>query len=311
MKGLLLNDNNGRDPDTILAERNTISTSQDIDIKRNFQLQMSNLVLNESVMKNKDPNNVDNFENDINDKTGDIIKENDFVKHSYNGSWLKAIPFLAYWIVKYIHSDPELTIDGSAEDEMKRVAQAISDNISIEFEECNVGSECKDLGENVNGVTRDVIKINEDVKDSPIERTSTFGNVNDSIHGENVKRDEDFIEHHNFNALSSKPNPCNCKHGGECLPETKTCYCSHGFTGSKCRKRIRKVILVGGLRGHEIRLDSELVAGLEVHRCSPPAFPRPVMAATGQTAGDTVAVCGGATLLGNTSHRLDHFSYIL
>ena len=117
----------------------------------------------------------------------------------------------------------------------------------------------------------------------------------------------------NFNALSTQPNPCNCKHGGECLPESQTCYCNHGFTGAKCQKRIRKVILVGGLTDVALRLDSELVTGQEVPRCSPPAFPRPVMAATGQTAEDTVVVCGGATLKGNNSHKGDpflRFSYI-
>jgi hypothetical protein len=36
------------------------------------------------------------------------------------------------------------------------------------------------------------------------------------------------------------------------------------------------------LPDNQLRLDSELVGGLEVRRCSPPPFPRPVMAATGQ-----------------------------
>jgi hypothetical protein len=124
---------------------------------------------------------------------------------------------------------------------------------------------------------------------------------NDSVHGDNVDRNNEIEDNHNFNSFSTKPNPCNCQHGGECIHKAKTCYCSHGFTGSKCQKRIRKVILVGGLRDNQIRLDSELVGGLEVRRCSPPPFPRPVVAATGQTAGETVVVCGGATQIGKTS----------
>ena len=53
-------------------------------------------------------------------------------------------------------------------------------------------------------------------------------------------------------------------------------------------------LVVGGMAGQETRADAELVAGLEVRRCSPPSLPRPVMAATGQTVGGTAVVCGGA-----------------
>ena len=97
------------------------------------------------------------------------------------------------------------------------------------------------------------------------------------------------------NTFLSRPNPCNCEHGGECVPETKSCYCSTGFTGIHCEKRRDKALVLGGLRDVAIRLDSELVGGSKPDRCSPPSFPRPVMAATGQTAGDIVTVCGGAT----------------
>ena len=36
------------------------------------------------------------------------------------------------------------------------------------------------------------------------------------------------------------------------------------FSGSKCQKRVRKALLIGGLDGLETRNDTELVAGLEV-----------------------------------------------
>ena len=121
---------------------------------------------------------------------------------------------------------------------------------------------------------------------------------NDSIHGDNVRSNKDRRPNRNFNTFANKPNACDCKHGGECLPASKTCYCSHGFTGKKCQKRIRKVLVVGGLRDVQIRPDSELVGGLEVERCSPPPYPRPIIAATGQTSEDTVVVCGGATMIG-------------
>ena len=104
--------------------------------------------------------------------------------------------------------------------------------------------------------------------------------------------------------LATKPNPCNCKHGGECIPAGCYCYCSHGFTGIKCEQQIRKALVVGGLKDFQIHVDNELVDGLDDHRCSPPAFPTPIMAATGQTDRDTVVVCGGATQIGKYMPRL-------
>ena len=52
--------------------------------------------------------------------------------------------------------------------------------------------------------------------------------------------------------------------------------------------------MVGGLLGLQLRSDTELVGGLEVRRCSPPDYPLQVVAATGQTLGQDVVVCGGA-----------------
>ena len=97
-----------------------------------------------------------------------------------------------------------------------------------------------------------------------------------------------------FNKFSSRRNLCGCEHGGECLERSRTCFCSHGFTGDRCQKRVRKALLVGGVRGVETRTDTELVGGLEVRRCKPPDYPLPVVAPTGQTLGQDVVVCGGA-----------------
>ena len=36
------------------------------------------------------------------------------------------------------------------------------------------------------------------------------------------------------------------------------------FSGSKCQKRVRKALLIGGLDGSLTRNDTELVSGLEV-----------------------------------------------
>ena len=44
----------------------------------------------------------------------------------------------------------------------------------------------------------------------------------------------------NFNKFSSRRNVCGCEHGGECLERSRTCFCSHGFTGDRCQKRVRK-----------------------------------------------------------------------
>ena len=98
----------------------------------------------------------------------------------------------------------------------------------------------------------------------------------------------------NFNKFSSRRNVCGCEHGGECLERSRTCFYSHGFTGDRCQKRVRKALLVGGVRGVETRTDTELVGGLEVRRCKPPDYPLPVVAPTGQTLGQDVVVCGGA-----------------
>ena len=65
------------------------------------------------------------------------------------------------------------------------------------------------------------------------------------------------------------------------MQDIDVCFCSHGFTGnniskisyivmvhkgSKCQKRIRKALLIGGLDEFETRNDTELVAGLEVRK---------------------------------------------
>ena len=105
-----------------------------------------------------------------------------------------------------------------------------------------------------------------------------------------------------FNKFSSRRNVCGCEHGGECLADSSTCFCSHGFTGEKCQKRVRKAVMVGGLAGLLIRNDTELVGGLEVRRCSPPDFPLKVMAATGQILGSQLIVCGGAHHDGRRQH---------
>ena len=68
--------------------------------------------------------------------------------------------------------------------------------------------------------------------------------------------------------------------------------------GSKCQKRVRKALLIGGLSGVNTRKDTELVSGLEVmtfgrkslptvyylqvKRCSPPDYPYKIIAATGK-----------------------------
>ena len=107
--------------------------------------------------------------------------------------------------------------------------------------------------------------------------------------------------------MSSSENACDCEHRGECLEDGTTCFCSHGFTGTfynpslennrflllmshsagaRCQKRVRKALLVGGLKGTRTRSDTELVAGLEVRRCQPPDYPTNIMAATGNDEDD-------------------------
>ena len=41
-------------------------------------------------------------------------------------------------------------------------------------------------------------------------------------------------------------------------------YTVDTFSGSKCQKRVRKALLIGGLDGSLTRNDTELVSGLEV-----------------------------------------------
>jgi len=300
-KVLLLNKAKGE-------EINNNSTYEDTDV----QLDMRPFTLNDSAMNKNDQKIIELIMDKLDDTVTNGTEGTEVYKR--DGSWLKAIPFLAYWVVKYIRSDPQIAVDASEEEEMEIVAQAITDNIVRVFEEFNEENESGELDENLFDVTEDLtnnlLKIaskttlqddNTNENDNSTINTSNKAetiDTNSSIHGDAVNRNNEIPKNQNFNALSTQPNPCNCKHGGECLPESQTCYCSHGFTGAKCQKRIRKIILVGGLTDVSIRLDSELVTGQEVPRCSPPAFPRPVMAATGQTAGDTVVVCGGATLIG-------------
>lgn len=53
-------------------------------------------------------------------------------------------------------------------------------------------------------------------------------------------------------------------------------------------------MVIGGLKEHALRADSELVGGIS-RRCTIPDYPLEFMAATGQTFNQTIVVCGGAT----------------
>jgi len=253
-------------------------------------------------------------ENPNNETNNTTVEES---TQSRNPSWFKAIPFLAYWIVDYIRSDPKLTVGGPLGKEEEIVTQAINDNISEAVEQFRNGNGKidPDLNQGSQEITNTLLNIAKhnrfDVDLININDIKTFVNEgegedtfeenisgSDSVHGDTVNRNSERKQNKNFNNFADKPNACDCKHGGECLPESKSCYCSHGFTGAKCQKRIRKALVVGGLRDVQIRLDSELVGGLEVRRCSPPPYPRPIIAATGQTSEDMVVVCGGATQIG-------------
>ena len=139
--------------------------------------------------------------------------------------------------MKYIHSDPHLNLDESEEEAMEIVAQAITDNIVRVAEEFNEENDSGELKENLfyfnEDLTNNLLEIankrklqddNTNVNDNSIiidsNKVESIEDSNDFIHQDNVNRNNEICKNHNLNALSTQPNPCNCKHVGECLPES-------------------------------------------------------------------------------------------
>jgi len=198
-----------------------------------------------------------------------------------------AIPLISYWIVDHIKADPSL----SCSDIPSVISRLVDDNGDM-LESDDFDEDLMNSAEKIATLLVNLINKQEQA-DNRIDTENK--DVKDSVHGDDVRRrNRERIRNQNFNKFSSQRNVCGCEHGGECLEASKTCFCSHGFTGERCQKRVRKALMVGGLTGLLIRNDTELVGGLEVRRCSPPDFPVRVISATGQTLGPHAVVCGGA-----------------
>ena len=194
-----------------------------------------------------------------------------------------AIPLISYWIMDHINSSSGLSCD-----EIPSVlARHLEDNMEM-MEKEDFDRDIINSAEKMTALLVNLIKRQEQVENR------VEPGYRDSVHGDDVERRRKRIRNQNFNKFSSERNVCGCQHRGECLQRSKTCFCHHGFTGRKCQKRVRKALMVGGLLGLQLRSDTELVGGLEVRRCSPPDYPLQVVAATGQTLGQDVVVCGGA-----------------
>ena len=199
-----------------------------------------------------------------------------------------ALAVISYWLLDQMRSDPGL----SCSDIPAVISRLVRENQEI-LETDQSRTDLVNSAEKITGLMLHLINKQKEAENRVETETKE---VKDSVHGDAVtrRRNRERIRNQKFNKFSSRRNVCGCQHGGECLADTSTCFCSHGFTGDKCQKRVRKAVLVGGLAGLLIRNDTELVGGLEVRRCSPPDFPLKVMAATGQSLGSQLIVCGGA-----------------
>ena len=211
-----------------------------------------------------------------------------------------ALAVVSYWLLDQIKSDPRL----SCSDLPAVISRLVRENQDI-LETEQVDPDVLNKAEQITSLMLHLITKQAEA-DNRVETENK--EVKDSVHGDDVarRRNRERIRNQKFNKFSSRRNVCGCEHGGECLPDTTTCFCSHGFTGEKCQKRVRKAVMVGGLAGLLIRNDTELVGGLEVRRCSPPDFPLKVMAATGQILGSSLIVCGGAQHDGRQEATLDY-----
>ena len=156
---------------------------------------------------------------------------------------MKAIPFLAYWAVNYIRSDPRFAAADSEENEEER-AQAISDDMERPIEEFKNENNSEEFDASIYDVSEDltdsilnIANINEVNGNNVNEKSTSLKDIsirnkqkeNDFINGIDLDRETE--EKQNSNLFTTKPNLCNCKYGGECIPASKTCYFSHGFTG--------------------------------------------------------------------------------
>ena len=203
------------------------------------------------------------------------------------------IPLLSHWIVQYVDKNPNLASKCRDKDVItEALNQVVNAHSADDIDEDLIKST-----EKLAALLVAVInKENGEDNKSEDDDNARDDDSKDSVHGNDVSRRNRRVRIRNrkFNSVVSSSNDCDCDHGGECLVTSGQCFCGHGFTGSKCQKRIRKALLVGGLQDHRIRNDTELLAGLEVRRCRPPDYPLQVIAATGQTLQDVVIVCGGA-----------------
>jgi hypothetical protein len=102
---------------------------------------------------------MDNLGIDIPNGTMRRKEENIVDTESRNPSWLKAIPFLAHWIVDYIHSDPKLAITGHVDSEQEIVAKVISDNIERAVAEFKEENKSGVFDENLYDVLEDLTNI--------------------------------------------------------------------------------------------------------------------------------------------------------
>jgi hypothetical protein len=202
---------------TTITNKSQITTeSSNANKSGTIEYEMRKLIENEiiqteEVLTETDKQMVDlivnNLEIIVKNQTSGIedIEENDAEKPTRNGSWLKAIPFLAYWTVNYIKSYHNQSV-------VDIVAKAISDRISRAF--------AADNEDNINGESDpDLFDITEDSANS-IHMTANTANKSDKLEDDdsqsdtsnvaNLLRKDEKQPNQNFK-LSNKPNPCDCQ----------------------------------------------------------------------------------------------------
>ena len=194
-KEISKHDNTPEEQDTVNESESPITTNID-DNNNTLQLEISNNSLNPEAMNGIDEHmaglDIDNLERKLLNGMARSAEENDSFNESRSGSWLKAIPFLAYWAVNYIRSDPRFAAADSDENEEER-AQAISDYIERtiqEFREENNSGEFDaslyDVSEDLTGGILNIANRNEvnvnDVNEKPT-----------SLHDRKKQKENDFI----------------------------------------------------------------------------------------------------------------------